>query len=158
MRLMPTYTDPNVSVYDGPDRILQVPFAAGTIFARRGGKAVDLHHRFQSATANSSFLAGFAEVDVVGLADGHPESVADGDELPVNFAKEKSCVFPTSGGVLADDTHIGKEFDVYVDAAGLQYVNLNGHTHDVLRVSRLVTADGLHVSCVIPDDRRFGSI
>jgi len=158
MERMPTFTDPNVSVYDGPDRIMHVPFAAGTIFRRRGGKAVDLHHRYQAATANSSLLAGFAELEEAGVTDGRPESIADGDLLPVNFAQEKTCVFPTSGGTEATVANVGKDYDVYVDGTGRQFVNLGAQVHGVLRVSRLVSADGLHVSCIIPEDVAYGRI
>lgn len=155
---MASFTDPNVGPYDGEDRILHVPFAAGTVFRRRGGKAVDLHHRYQAATANSSNLAGFAEVEEVGVAGGRPpESVADGDTLPVNFSNHKTQVFPTTG---RDATEVdrGKDFDVYVDPNGVQYVNMNSSVNGVLRVSRLVTAGGDHVSCIIPDDLRYGNL
>lgn len=159
MELMPTYTDPNCSDYTGPNRIMHVPFASGTIFRRRGGKAVDLHHYYQAATANSSNLAGFAEVEDVGVTGGRPVSVAAAQTLPVNFALEKACVFPTSGGVEADAvTHVGKEFDIYVDANGVQYIDLNSTTHQVLRVSQIASRDGKHVSCVIPADLRHGNL
>lgn len=156
MERMPQFNDPNVAVYDGPDRVLHVPFAAGTIFQRRGGKAVDLHHRYQAATANSSNLAGFAEVEAVGVANGRPATVADAQRLPVNFGLEKSCVFPTTGrnATLADR---GKDFDIVV-VGGVQYVNLNASANGVLRVSRLVTQNGDFVSCVIPADLRYGNI
>jgi hypothetical protein len=136
---MPTYTDPNCSDFDGPNRIKHVPFYAGTVFRRRGGKAVDLHHRYQAATALSSNLAGFAEVEDVGVTNGRPESIADGDVLPVNFALEKTCVFPTSGAVVATEANRGKDYDIYVDA-------------------QRASADGRHVACSIPPDLRYGSI
>lgn len=157
MERMSTFTDPNASLYDGVDRIMHVPFAAGTVFRRRGGKAVDLHHRYQAATANSSNLAGFAEVEDVGVALGRPTSVADGDTLPVNMGLEKSCVFPTTGRV-AVASDVGKDYDIYVDGNGVQYVNFGATTNGVLRVSRIVTADGSHVSCVIPPDLRYGNV
>ena len=158
MRKMPTFNDPNVNAYDGADRIQMVQFAAGTIFRRRGGKAVDLHHYYQAATANSSNLAGFAEVEDVGVANGRPDTVAAGDELPVNMDLHKTFVFPTSGGLECADANIGKDFDIYVDANGVQYVNLNGTTNGVLRISKVVTVDRKHVACQIPPDLRYGNI
>lgn len=157
MELMPTYTDPNLDGYTGPNRIQHVGFAAGTIFRRRGGKAVDLHHFYQAATANSSNLAGFAEVEDVGVAGGRPAAVAAAEELPVNFALEKACVFPTSGGVACPDTNLGKDFDIFVDAAGVQYIDLNGTTNQVLRISAIASRDRLHVAVVIPPDLRYGN-
>ena len=157
-RKMPTFTDPNCNGYDGPDRIKQVPFAAGTIFGRRGGKAVDLHHDYQAATANSSNLAGFAEVEAVGVTGGRPASVAVNDKLPVNMALEKTCVFPTSGGVACPEDYIGKDFDIYVDGNGVQYVNINAQSNQVLRISKIVTVDAKHVACAIPVDLRYGNI
>lgn len=150
------FTDPNVAVFDGPDRILHVPFAHNTAFSRRGGKAVDLHHRYQAADANSSNLAGFAEVEAVGVANGRPDNVEDGDLLPVNFALEKTCVFPTTGRV-AVEADRGKDFDI-LSIAGLQYINLNAQVHGVLRVSRIITVAGDFVSCTIPSDLRYGNI
>lgn len=153
---MPTYTDPNVSVYDGPDRIIHPPFAAGTIFRRRGGKAADLHHRYHAATAVSSNLAGFVEVEDVGVAGGRPVTVADGDVLPLNVGLEKTNVFPTTGRI-ATQADRGKDFDLYVDPTGVQMINLLSSTYGVLRVSRIVTADGSHVSCAISPDLRYGN-
>lgn len=159
MEKMPSYSDPNLDGYDGPNRIKHVPFAAGSLFHRRGGKAVDYHHRYQSATSISSNLAGFAEVQEYGVAGGRlPVTVIDGDRIPVNFALEKTNVFPTSGGVAATEDMVGSDFDLYVDAAGVQYINLNGHTYDVLRLSEICTADGKHVACQIPPDLRYGNI
>jgi len=158
VELMPTYTDPNCSDLTGPNRILHVPFAAGTIFRRRGGKAVDLHNRYNAATANSSNLAGFAEVEDVGVAGGKPDSVSADDALPVNFALEKACVFPTSGGVVATQANRGKDYDIYVDANGVQYLDLNSQTNQVLRLSQLASRDGLHVSVTIPPDLRYGNV
>jgi len=157
MEPMQTFTDPNAGPYDGADRIIHVPFSAGTIFRRRGGKFVDLHHRYQVATANSSNLAGIAETEEVGTAAGRPEEIHDGDQIPVNFTKEKTAVIPTTGRS-AVETDRGKDFDVYVDAAGIQFINLGASVHGVLRVSRIVSADGLHVSAYIPGDLRYGDI
>ena len=157
MEPMKTFTDPNASAWNGVDRIQHVSFAAGTVFRRRGGKAVDLHHRFQAATANSSNLAGFAEVEDVGVSGGRPESVADGDTLPVNMGLEKSFVFPTTGRA-ATEADVGKDFDIHVDGNNVQFVNLDSTTHGVLRVSEVVTANGSYVACVIPVDLRHGNV
>ena len=154
---MPTYTDPNCGPYDGADRIIFGQFAAGTIFRRRGGKFCDLHHRYQAATANSSNLAGIVEMEEVGTANGRPTSIADGDQLPINFTKEKTAVIPTTGRAATEDD-VGKDFDIYVDANNIQFINLNAQTNGVLRVSRLASADGLHVSAYIPGDLRYGDI
>lgn len=154
---MPKFNDPVCGPYSGDDRILHVPFAAGTVFPRRGGKAVDLHHRYQAATANSSNLAGFIEVQAIGVAGADPASVADGDSFPVNFGLKKTAVFPTTGRV-ATAADVGKDFDIYVDGDGVQYVNLNASNNGVLRVSQLVTADGVHVACAIPVDLRYGNL
>lgn len=150
------HTDPNCGPFDGADRILHVPFAAGTIFKRRGGKFVDLHHRYQAATANSSNLAGVAEVEEVGTSSGRPESVSDADTLPVNFTKEKTCVIPTTGRD-ATEADRGKDFDIVV-VSNVQYINMSASSKGVLRVSRLVDADGEFVSAYIPGDLRYGDI
>jgi len=158
MQKMSTYTDPNLDGYDGPNRIKHVAFESGSLFHRRGGKAVDYHHVYRSATSISSNLAGFAEVEECGVHGGRlPRYIHDGDTLPVNFALEKTSVFPTTGGV-ADETMRGKDFDLYVDANGVQYINLNGHSYDVLRLSEIVSLDGKHVACQIPPDLRYGNI
>lgn len=157
MELIKDFTDPNCGVYDGEDRIMHVPFAASTVFMRRGGKAVCLNHRYEAATAAASNLAGFAEVEEVGTANGRPTSVADGDNLPVNFGLKKTQVLPTTGRV-ATSADVGKDFDIYVDANGVQMVNLSNTSKKVLRVSRLVTAGGEYVSCAIPPALRYGSI
>lgn len=156
MEKMTTFTDPNVSAHDGDERIIHVPFAAGTAFRRRGGKAVDLHHRYQAATAVSSNLAGFACVEEVGYANGRPVSIADGDELPVNMELNKSFIFPTTGRIVTEADR-GKDFDLYVDANGKQCVNMNASVTGVLRISRIVTKDGLFAACVIPPDLRYGN-
>ena len=157
-RKMPTYSDLNCDGYDGEDRIKHVKFAAGTIFGRRGGKAVDLHHRYQAATANSSNLAGFAEVQAVGETNGRPASVADGDTLPVNMGLEKTNIFPTSGAATCSDDLVGKDFDIYVDGDGYQYVDLSNQTNGVLRIAGVATIDRKHVACSIPTDLRYGNI
>jgi len=153
---MDQFNDPNVSVYDGMDRIMSVQFGWHEVFRRRGGKAVDKHNHYHAATANSSNLAGFAEVDEVGVHGGHPEHVHYG-MLPVNFDLHKTCVFPTTGRP-ATEVDRGHDFDLYVDGNGVQFVNLNASSKGILRVSRIVTADGMFVSCGIPPDMRYGNI
>ena len=149
-------TDPNIGPHSGQDRILHAPFAAGTIFDRRGGKAVDLHHRYQAATAASSNLAGFAEVEEVGTSDGRPASVADGDELAVNFGLQKAFVFPTTGrkAVAAD---VGKGFDIAV-VGNAQHIDLTSSANQVLTVVKVVDNDGDFVSAAIPVGKRFGNL
>ena len=154
--LMPTENDPNVSAHTGPDRIFHCAFAAGTIFRRRGGKAVDKHHYYQAATAASSNLAGFAEVEEVGVANGKPVTVNAGDELPVNHSLEKAFVFPTTGRA-ATVADIGKDFDIYVDPNGIQMVNLGASKLGVLRISQIVTRDAMWVAVQVPPDLRYGN-
>lgn len=151
------FNDPTFGAYSGEDRILHVPFAAGTVLKRRGGKAVDLHHRYQAAVEASSNLAGFAEVEEVGTASGKPASVADGDKLPVNMGLHKANVFPTTGRV-ATAADVGKDFDLYVDGDGIQYVNLSNTSKQVLRVAYLVTSGGDVVACTIPPTKRYGNV
>jgi hypothetical protein len=97
-------------------------------------------------------------VDEVGVTDGQPDSVSAGDHLPVDFDLTRSQLFPTSGGVVATEAHLGKDYDIYVDANGIQYVNLNAQTYGVLRIAGIETQDGLTVSCVIPPDLRYGNL
>ena len=157
MELMPIESDPNISAHTGPDRIFFCAFAAGTVFKRRGGKAVVKAHYYQAATAAASNLAGFAEVEEVGTANGKPVSVGAGDILPVNFALEKAFVFPTTGrtAVVAD---IGKDYDLYVDGSGVQYVDLGASNQGVLRVSQIVTKDANWVACAVPPGKRYGNL
>ena len=157
MELISNFTDPNVGAYSGETRLMHVPFAASTVFKRRGGKAVVLNHRYEAATAVASNLAGFAEVEEVGTANGRPTSTADGDLLPVNMGLQATAVFPTTGRVatMADK---GKDFDIYVDANGVQMVNLSNTSKKVLRVSQLVTVGGEYVACSIPPTMRYGDI
>lgn len=159
MQKMPTYSDPNLDGYDGLNRIKHVPFEAGSLFHRRGGKAVDYHHLYRSAVTISSNLAGFAEVEECGVTGGRlPDAITADYRLPVNFALEKTSVFPTSGGVEATDDMVGSDFDLYVDANGIQYIDLNGHTYNVLRLSEICTQERKHVACQIPPDLRYGNI
>jgi hypothetical protein len=151
------FSDPNCGTYDGEDRVMHVPFAASQVFKRRGGKAVDLHHRYQAAVATSSNLAGFIELEEVGTSAGRPATVADGDLLPVNMGLHKAAVLPTTGRV-ATVADVGKNFDIFVDGDNVQFVNMGASSKGVLRVSRLVTSGGDFVACTIPPDKRYGSI
>jgi len=153
---MKTFNMPNVSMHDGPDRNKFVPFAASQVFKRYGGKAVDLHTYYQAATAASSNLAGFAQVEEVGTANGRPTSLSAGDQLPVNFALEATCVFPTTGGT-ATSNDIGKDYDIAV-VGNVQYCNLGASSTGVLRISKIVDEGGNYVSCSIPPDLRYGNL
>ena len=150
------FTDPVCGTYDGDDRIYHVPFAASQALARRGGKAIDLHHQYQAATANSSNLAGFLEVDAIGVTNGHPATVANGDLLPVNMGLSKTCVFPTSNrAAVASD--VGKAFDILV-ANNIQYVNMNASANAVLTITEVLDANGSYVACSIPGGKRYGNL
>ena len=152
------FSDPSCRVHYGTDHIRHVMFAADSLFGRRGGKAVDLHHRYHSATAVSSNLAGFAEVVEAGIAGGNePVSISDGDKLAVNMDLQKASVFPTTGRV-ATEADIGKDFDIYVDANGNQFCNMGASVTGVLRVADLIEDAGNYVACVIPPDLRYGNL
>lgn len=150
------FTDPACRTYEGEDRVLWVPFAASQAWARRGGKAVDLHHRYQAATANSSNLAGWLEMDVVGVTGGHPASVSAGDELPVNFGLQKTCVFPTTNRA-AVATDIGKTFDILV-SGNTQYVNMTASSNNIVRLEKVLDVNGSFVSVSIPVGVRHGNL
>jgi len=149
-------TDPACRTRDGLDRIKWVQFSASQIFARRGGKAVDLQAKYQAATASSSNLAGFLEMDVVGVSGGHPASVSDGDLLPVNMGLEKTCVFPTTGRVATIDD-VGRTFDIVV-VSNAQYVNMLADTKSILRVDDVIDDGGEYVSVSIPVGKRHGNL
>lgn len=150
------FTHPVARTRTGVDRIQWVGFAASQVFSRRGGKAVDLHERYQAATANSSNLAGFLEADIVGATGGHPASVSAGDKLPVNFGLDKTCVFPTTGRA-ATDLDRGKAFDIYV-ASNVQYVNMSASAKGILTIEKVLDTAGSWVSCSIPSGKRYGNI
>lgn len=150
------FTDPVCGTYDGDDRIFHVPFAASQVLPRRSGKAVDLHHQYQAATANSSNLAGFLEVDAIGVTGGHPATVNAGDSLPVNFGLSKTCVFPTSNRP-ATEADVGKSFDIVVNS-NVQYVNMNASAKDILVVTEVLDENGAYVACRIPTGKRHGNL
>jgi len=149
-------TDPSCRTYTGVDRIYWVPMAASQVFARRGGKAVDLHHRYQAATASSSNLAGFIETDAAGIATGHPASTSDGDLLPVNFGNSKSCVFPTTGRA-ATAADVGKRFDIAV-VSSAQFVNMSASSKGILQIEKVLDNGGAWVAASIPADKRYGTL
>ena len=157
-QLIPHFTDPAVSTRSGEDRLFWVGMAAGQEFPRRSGKAVDLHTRYQKATASSSNLAGWLQVDSLGVTDGHPATIAAGDKAPVNFGLDKSAVMPTSGGIVATESDIGKRFDILVDADGIQYIDMSSSAQGVLQVTDIIDDDGLWVGASIPTDKRYGTL
>ena len=164
------YTMPNVGPWDGPDRIKWVNLDGGITFARRGGKAIDKHGGwYRLAQANSSNLAGFAEVEEypspfnIG-ARTHPVSelkmTSTGDRIPANFGSEKTYVFPCSNRQLVEGD-LGHDFDIVVpgQAVGnpVQCVNLNSSTYGVLRATDLVDQDGDWGAFEIPEEHRYGN-
>ena len=149
-------TDPAVSVHDGENRCFWSPFRAGETFPRRSGKAVDKHFQYQKASAISSTLAGFLQVDAAGVSGGHPETVVAGDEMLVDFGLHKAGVFPTTNRV-ALDTDRGQRFDVLVDATGVQYINMTSSLWGVVQVEKVLDASGEWVAASIPSEKRYGS-
>ena len=149
-------TDPAARTRSGNDRCFMVPFAASQVMTRRGGKAVDLHHQYQAATANSSNLAGWLEQDAIGISGGHPETVATGDRLPVNFGVDKSAVMPTTGRA-ATEADVGKSFDISV-VSNRQFVNMSASTKGVIKVESIIDESGAWVGASIPLDKRYGNL
>ncbi len=152
------FTDPNCGPYEGEDRILHAQFATGTAFKRRGGKAVERGNTayYVAATANSTTLAGFAEVEECGVTGGRPESITNGDTLPVNFGLHKTAVFPTTGRV-ATVADVGHDFDVYV-ADNKQFIHMTKQTTGVLRVEKVLDDAGNWVAVSIPPTKRYGNL
>lgn len=150
------FTDPMAGTSSGPDNVRWVPFNDSAVFARRGGKAVHLGSRYESATANSSNLAGFLELDAAGVTGGHPATISAGDLLPVNFGLEKTCVFPTAGRV-ATIADVGRSYDISV-ASNAQYCNLLNVANKVLTVVEVLDNAGSWVLCRIADGKRYGSM
>jgi hypothetical protein len=149
-------TDPAARTRSGNDRIFHVPFAASQVFTRRGGKAVDLHHQYQAATANSSNLAGWLESDAVGVSGGHPETVSAGDKLPVNFGVDKTAVMPTTGRA-ATEADVGKSFDIAV-VSNAQYVNMSASDKGICKIESVLDDGGEWVGVSIPLDKRYGNL
>lgn len=162
------WTTPNVADRSGPDRIFPVRMDGGVIFARRGGKAVDLHGGYyRMATANSSNLAGFAECEAWPRVGGgtHAESglmeSTTGMRLPVNFNLQKAFVFPTSGGDMNTGL-IGSDRDIIVPGQVIgnpvQCVDMTASAQGILRLSEEIDVAGKFVACTIPPDKRFGNL
>ena len=151
------FTDPAVSLRNGDQRVYWVPLAADQAFPRRSGKAVDLHTRYQKATASSSNLAGFLVVDSAGVTGGHPATIAAGDKLAVDFGLQRSAVMPTSGRV-ATEADIGKRFDIAVDGDDIQHIDMSNQTNGVLQVTDIIDDGGSWVGASIPVDKRYGNL
>ncbi|MEM4720650.1 MAG: hypothetical protein QXT73_01135 [Candidatus Methanomethylicaceae archaeon] len=149
------FSDPSAQTYDGNDRIKWVEFEAGQVFPRRGGKAVQLNTKYRAAVTNASKLAGFLEVDAVGVSGGHPITTENGTLLPVNFGLDKTCVFPTSNRK-ATETDVGRDFNIVV-ASNVQYVNMFGSVNGVLRITKVID-DGDYVAVRIVDSARAGNL
>ena len=162
-------TMPKCGPFEGEDRIRWVIMDGGVIFSRHHGKAIDKHGGYyRLAQANSSNLAGFAEVadwpsafDVG--ASTHAESgekqTSTGDRIPANFGANKTYVFPTSNRrAVAGD--MGHDFDVIVTGALLgvpqQCINMNASAQGVLRLTEFVDSDGDWVAAKIPTEHRYG--
>jgi hypothetical protein len=154
-----TMTDPAAQLYDGVDRIKWVEFDGGIKFARRSGKAVAKYGLYRKADANSSTLAGFLEVDAVGVTGGHPTSVSSNDKLPVNFGLDKTSVMPTSNRAAVEEDR-GKTYNLLVDASGVQFVNmtLSATSPGVVTIEDVIDSAGAFVSVKIPENRRWGNI
>lgn len=153
--------DPAVSTRDGIDTIRWVQ-TDGAYFNRGGGKAVQqnaaLTH-YRNADANSSVLAGFLNIDAIGVTDGHPAvSPATGKLIPVNFGVNKTAVYPTTGR-LALAADVGKTYDIYVsgEPGAKQYLNLLAKTKLPLVVTEVI-GDGRFVAVGIPANKRFGAL
>lgn len=164
-----TFNTPNAGPRTGPDRIFHVPMAGGVIFARRGGKFVDKHGGYyQLATANSSNLAGFAEVEAWPARVGgtaHPVSEilqsTTGMLCPVNFNLQASAVLPCSNGVMNEGL-LGSDRDIIVVGAvvgnPVQCVDMATSAQGILRLSEMVDQAGKYVACTIPPSKRFGNL
>ena len=156
---MPNFTDPTCRAYRGTDRIRWVNHDGNALYARRGGKGVELgaNSYYRSANTNSSTLAGWFVNDAAGMTGGHPESNTSGALLPVNFGLDKTCVFPTSNRVAAT-TDIGRAFNVLRTYDGTQYVDLNSTGLGIVTVSSIIDSAGNYVEVKITDNKRYGSI
>ena len=151
------FTDPAYGAHEGVDRIKWVEFDGGIVFARNSGKLVSKYGLYRKADANSSTAAGFLEMDVVGVTGGHPSSVSSNDKLPVNMGQGKTGVMPTSNRA-AVEADRGETFDVLVDAAGRQFVDLNSTSGNLVQISEILDTGGEQVSVRIPEAVRWGTI
>ena len=149
------FTDPECGAYEGKTRILHVNFEAGSIWHRRGGKAVQLNDDYRAAVSNSSKLAGFVEgLRYTALTSLSTTTVA-ADRLAVNFGNDATCVFPTSNR-LALENDVGHDRAVLV-VGNRQFVDMNT-THPVALHIEKVLDDGHFVSCSIALAARDGEI
>ena len=163
------YTMPKCGPWDGEDRIRWIQLDGGIIFSRHHGHAVDKHGGYyRLAQANSSNLAGFAEVADwptafdTGAAT-HPVSAlkqtTTGDRIPGNFGANKTYVFPTSNRK-ALEGDMGHDFDIVVPGVVVgnpqQCINMNSSVYGVLRLSEIVDNDGDWVAAKIPTEHRYG--
>jgi len=134
-----------------------VKMDGGVVFPRRGGKGVMLCGSYRHANANASTLAGWLEMDAVGVTGGHPDSITSGDRLPVNFGISKTCVFPTSNRA-AVEADIGRSFNIVAGADHTQYVNLNATSLGILTVTNVLDVNGAYVAVKIPEAKRYGNL
>jgi hypothetical protein len=162
------FNTPNSGPRTGPDRIFHVPMDGGVIFARRGGKFVDKHGAYyRLATANSSNLAGFAEVEAWPRVGGtaHPVSgilmSTTGMTCPINMNLQMSGVLPCSNGIMNEGL-LGSDRDIIVVGAitgnPVQCVDMSASAQGILRLSEMVDQAGKYVACTIPPDKRYGNL
>lgn len=151
------FSDPLCGHNSGDQTIKWCAFAASQVAGLRSGKAVDLHTRYQIATATSSNLAGFLASDAIGVTGGHPASVSDGDELPVDMGENTTFVMPTSNR-RATANDIGKAYDIVVSSESVQCVNMATSAKQILTVVELIDTNGDFVSVRIPSTKRHGQL
>lgn len=151
--------DANVQHQSGIDTIRWVE-TDGAYFHRSGGKGVQLSpdgHYYRNADANSSVLAGFLNIDAIGVSGGHPAvSPSTGTTIPVNFGVNKTAVYPTTGR-LALSTDVGVRYNIYNDGMAKQYLNLSAKTLGPLIVTEVI-GDGRFVAVSIPMSQRIGAL
>lgn len=168
MSLKPSgYSHPNIDGHTGPDRIYPIEYDGGVIFARRGGKFIDKHGGYyRLATANSSNLAGKAEVEAwPNTGATHPVSeitmTTTGQVGPVNFAIQNSFAIPTSGRQAVEGDK-GHDHDIIVPGQVIgnpvQCVDMTASAQGILRISDILDSDGDYVACTIPPDKLYGNL
>lgn len=151
------FSDPSLQTHDGAERIKWVEGYSDVTFAKISGKAVGLHDYYRKATADSSSLAGFVNIDSIGVTGGHPATMATGTLIPVNMAEDATQVFPTSNRDAAV-TDVGKAYDIVVTSAGVQCINLAATAKGILTVSNILDNDGKFVAARIASGKRYGNI
>ena len=86
------------------------------------------------------------------FAEQFEHAIIDGDTATGGSTNINNIAgTPTSTGTKATGI-------IYVDANGVQMVNLSNTSKKVLRVSQLVTVGGEYVACSIPPTMRYGDI